>query len=282
MTGKPLHQGSAPFVSSDVPDAEFDQLRHLLLRRRRLDLGMYKNPCIRRRLAKRVRALGLPDIAAYLGVLRGDEGEIDALVAALTIHVSHFFRNPSTFAALERTIVPDLIDRARSLGRDGLRIWSAGCAGGEEPYSLGLLVDEMGAASRVKILGTDLSPEVLADAREGLYEAARLLEVPNPVRERYFRAEGEKFRLDRRIRGMVDFDRHDLLSAGEFPAADLILCRNVLIYFSVAEQERILGRFAACLGAGGALVLGKTETLPGTIRRLFGTENMAERIYRRH
>lgn len=273
---------SLPFVGSDIPENDFLALREILCQKRGIDLGRYKNACIRRRIATRVRALGFAEAAPYLEVLQRDEAEVDALMAALTIHVSQFFRNPSTFAALEKTVLPALAGRAAALGRPDLRLWSVGCAGGEEPFSLAILVDRLSLAGvKVTILGTDLSASVLERAAQGLFDVQRLVEVPPQVRERCFLGEGRELRLQERIRRMVRFRRHDVLNDPEFPTADLILCRNVLIYFSREEQERILRRFAAALSEGGYLVLGKAETLLGKSRGMFRIEDPAERIYRR-
>ena len=271
-----------PFVGSDLPDSEFLALRDLLLERRGIDLARYKDACIKRRIATRVRALGFAEASSYLEVLRRDETEVDALMAALTIHVSQFFRNRSTFVELERRVLPDLFRQCTASGRRELRLWSVGCASGEEPYSLALLVEEaVPPGLSVDILGTDISPAVLEKAREARYDPLRLGELPEEVRERFFTAEGRDFRLRERIRRRVRFCEHDILCAPDYPAADLVLCRNVLIYFSRGEQERILTRMAQVLPRGGYLVLGRAETLTGEARRLFHARCPAERIYQR-
>lgn len=279
MTG---YQGIRPLIGEELPDEAFEAIIEQLRVRRQFDLGSYKDRCIRRRIAKRLRASGVDDVAGYLELLAGDDGELDALLATLSIHVSQFFRNRDTFQTLERHVLPDLCQLAREAGRNALRLWSVGCAGGEEPYSLALLIDEMAPVDlEVTILATDVSEPVLIAAREALFEPARLLEVPLTVRARYFVAEGERFRLVERVRNMVRFERHNIMTAANYPAADLILCRNVLIYFTREEQARILARFAAALPEGGALVLGRAEALVGPERRLFRTEFPTERIYRR-
>ena len=278
MTGPTL----LPLIGEDLPDEAYEAIIAQLRARRQFDLESYKDRCIRRRIAKRMRASGAESLAGYLELLAGDNGEVDALLATLSIHVSQFFRNPDTFLVLERQVIPDLCRRLQAAGRRELRLWSAGCAGGEEPYSLALLIDELAPAGlQVSILATDVSEEVLADARDGLFEAARLQEVPPAVRVRYFSAEGERFRLAARVRERVRFVQHNLMNAEAYPPADLILCRNVLIYFTREEQGRILSRFAAALPEGGALVLGRAETLAGPERRLFKAEFPTERIYRR-
>lgn len=276
-----LNDETLPLTGDDLPEAAFEAIIDQLRIRRQFDLGGYKDRCVRRRIAKRVRNSGAPDVASYLELLADGDSELDALQETLSIHVSHFFRNPDTFAILERQILPELCQLARVSGRHELRLWSVGCAGGEEPYSLALLIDEQTPAGvSVDILATDVSEPVLESARAALYEPLRLMEVPPAVLARYFTAEGERYRLCARVRAMVRFAQHNIMATAEFPPADLILCRNLLIYFTREEQVRILQGFAASLPEGGALVLGRAETLTG-VDRLFRAEFPLERIYRR-
>ncbi len=271
-----------PFVGADFRDEDFQEVVNILQSRRAFDLGSYKDRCIKRRIASRVRARGLTDSAHYVELLDNDNDELDALLAVLTIHVSQFFRNPSTYRVLEEKILPELIARARSRQEQQLRVWSVGCAGGEEPYSLALLLHELDPAGlQLSIFGSDVSEPILARAEKGEYDAQRLAEVPDVVRDRYFeRLEGTRFRLKQDIRQMVSFSKHDVLTDLDYPPADLILCRNVMIYFSREEQSKILARFARSLGPDSFLVLGRAETLVGTARHLFRSEYPVERIYR--
>lgn len=273
---------TAPFVGSEFPEAEFLEVRRLLLEKRGFDLAMYKDRCIKRRIAARVRARGFNEAGSYLELLKRDEAEADALLAALTIHVTQFFRNPSTFALLKQQVLPALVRRVQAEGGSVLKMWSVGCASGEEPYSLALLMQDMRPPGiKIDILGTDISATILESARRGLYEEQRLAEVPAAVRKEYFIQEGREYRLTEPIRRMVRFEQHNILTAPEYPRGNLIICRNVLIYFSRAEQENILERFAAALPVGGVLVLGKAEMLLGPSRQLFCAEWADERIYRR-
>ncbi len=271
-----------PFVGTDVDEEAFAEVRQILLRKRAFDLGMYKDACIRRRIAGRVRARGFQQARPYLELLVRDEAEVDRLMAALTIHVSQFFRNPTTFDLLRDQVVPELFRRLRHQGRRELRVWSVGCAGGEEPYSMALLLDQL-VPPRMKfaILASDITPLVLAQARTGLFDGHRLTKVPDEMRARYFSAEGLRWRLQEEIRKLVTFSEHNILGDEPYPGADLILCRNVLIYFSRADQERVLRRFAQALPADGALVLGRAETLIGGSRELFCVLNPAERVFLR-
>ena len=281
---KTINNGNrtAPFVGSEFPEAEFLEVCRFLLEKRGFDLAMYRDRCIKRRIASRVRAKGFSEAGPYLDLLKRDEAEVDALLAALTIHVTQFFRNPSTFALLKQQVLPALVRRVQTEGRRALRMWSVGCASGEEPYSLALLMQDLTPPGvKIDILGTDISAAILESARQGLYDKQRLAEVPTAVRKEFFIQEGREYRLAEPIRRMVRFEQHNILTAPGYPRADLIICRNVLIYFSREEQENLLERFAAALPVGGILVLGKAEMLLGRSRQLFCAELADERIYRR-
>jgi len=242
----------------------------------------YKDKCVKRRINIRVRATQSPTPEAYGELLAGDAAEREQLLRVLTIHVSHFFRNPSTFEKIAREILPRLF-RERGGSRE-IRILSVGCAGGEEPYSLALILRERFAEALagglVSIRATDVDAATLEVAREGLYRPDRLAEVAPELLERWFTPEGERYRLAQEIRSQVSFSQADLndpgLPGGE---CDLIMCRNVLIYFERNCQEAILNGFADALGSGGVLVLGKSETLFGSARRRFRTLCPVERIY---
>jgi chemotaxis protein methyltransferase CheR len=270
------------WTGEDLTEPEFAAVMALLWERRQFRLDQYKDRCVRRRIAKRLRMVGATDFASYLIRLRTDEEELDSLLATISIHVSRFFRNPDTFRTIERHILPDLCRRARADGRQTLRLWCVGCAAGEEPYSLAMLVDAMDRSGlQFDILGTDVSGPVLSAARQGVYRRERLVDVPEAVLKEYFREVSDGFLLSERVRGMVRFEQHNIMTETTFPAADLIMFRNVLIYFSRAEQERILTRVSMALPRDGVLVLGRSETLVGDLRGLFRAEFPVERIYRR-
>jgi len=271
-----------PLSGDDLPDEAVTAILALLNERFRFDVHNYKDRCIRRRIAKRLRASGCSDVDSYLARLLGDVHEQDLLLETLSIHVSRFFRDVEVFRVLERRVLPELCTRLRNAGRAELKLWSAGCAEGEEAYSLALLAGERPPSGlTVSILATDVSAAVLAKGREGYYAPGHLSEVPEALRSTCFTAESGHYRLQARFRERVEFRCHDLTAAADYPSADLILCRNVLIYFSEAEQERIVTRFAAALPVGGILVLGRTEALPRRAHPLFHAEFPAERIFRR-
>ncbi len=273
-------QGDASFISAEA----FEIIRRVLKINKGFNLDNYKDTCIKRRIAIRIRATHSGSAKEYCELLISDATEQDLLLKVLTIHVSHFFRNPSTFAKLQKEMLPYLFARAASSQRSALTFWSVGCASGEEPYSLALILKESFVAAMertsVAILATDVDEEVLGIARNGVYSEERLAEVPCSAREQWFAFREGKYHLLPEVRAMVDFRRGDLFESDSFLASDLILCRNVLIYFERHEQEKIVAAFADVLGSGGILVLGKAETLVGASRRFFQTICPVERIYR--
>lgn len=266
--------------------------RHLI-EHHGLDLSRYKESYLRRRLLVRMRALRLPGIEAYARYLRRHPEEPGRLQRALSIKVTGFFRNRACFVFLEGTVVPDLLRRSASR-RSRVTVWSAGCATGEEPYSLAALfasaIDKRagpggrseGARVQIRITATDVDEVALETARRALFPSRAFLGAAPGEAARHFalRPDGQASPSDR-VRRMVRFERESLLDPIERDELDLIVCRNVLIYFSLPHQERILSRFAKALSAGGYLVLGRVERLFGEARALFDVVSARDRVYRR-
>jgi chemotaxis protein methyltransferase CheR len=206
---------------------------------------------------------------------------MDQLVRCLTIHVSSFFRNPSTFEAIRDQVFPHLL--APGAPRHP-RFWSVGCSRGEEPFSLAILAHEyLGAVRRgwdVQIHAIDVDDRVLEEAKAAEFDWPQVADLAPARRERYFSHEG-RWRLVPEIRRMVRFCRGDILMDPPGGDYDFILCRNLLIYFDRPGQEAVLERFARSLKPGGFIVLGRTEVFVGACRELFEVVDARERIYRR-
>lgn len=249
-----------------------------------LAIDLYKDKCIRRRIAVRMRACGAHTYADYMRVLERTPTEYERLKDALTINVTRFFRNPETWARLGRELGPPLWAPAGTL-----RCWSAGCASGEEAYTLAIVAAEAAAArgepdalARVSVDATDIDRESLVRARDAHYGATALVETPPALVERYFAAEGVSHRAIEPLRRRVHVARFDL--ARQRPPArtyHVIACRNVVIYFDRPLQERLFATFADALVPGGLLVLGKVETLFGPAREVFQIVDPRERLFRR-
>jgi chemotaxis protein methyltransferase CheR len=268
-------------TAPDVEDDGYVALTQKITRERGFGCASYKEKCVRRRIAVRMRARGVHTFEEYGQVLDRDRHEYDLLLDALTINVTKFFRNPETFAAIDREIVPALYARVEPQ----VRIWSAGCASGEEPYSLAMLMHRYAVAQakrfdRAEILGTDLDAASLLAAERATYLEPTLSDTPVELRQMYFSTQSPH-RIHREVRSRVHFRRHDLLRE-PFPGPQhLIVCRNVIIYFDRATQEGLFERFAEALLPGGFLVLGRVETLFGPARTLFTPVDGRERLFQR-
>ncbi len=263
----------------------FQAIQRHLVKRRGLDLSRYKESYLRRRLMVRVRALRLKGLDEYARYLHRHPEEIEPLQAALSIKVTGFFRNRSCYAHLRERVVPDLIARARSHG-GRIAVWSAGCATGEEPYSLAaLFAAEQSECPdvRVTIDATDIDAGALEVARRGLFPAAAIVEkAPGDAVRQFEAREDGMLSPSGALRDMVTFRRESLLDPFDRASIDLIVCRNVLIYFSTEHQTTLLQRFAAANRPGGYLVLGRVERLFGGARNLYETASTRNRIYRRN
>jgi chemotaxis methyl-accepting protein methylase len=271
-------------TEASLDPAQFQALTDKISRERGFGCGNYKEKCLRRRIAVRMRARGVHTYAEYARLLDHDAAEYERLIDALTINVTKLFRNWETYAAIERRVVPALW----SPGDGPIRVWSAGCSSGEEPCSLAVLFHRhaeregaLPALRRVRVLGTDIDRESLAAAERGGFEDAAFADTPREVRERYFAPE-PPFPIVPEVRQLVTVERRDLLADPAPPGLHhLVVCRNVLIYFDRATQERLFQTFHEALAPGGFLVLGKVETLLGAARAQFAPVEARERIFRR-
>lgn len=276
--------GHAMIDSLEIGDDALAEISLILEMRRNFSMSIYKDKCMKRRVAIRMRSCRCLDAASYCNLLRQSEQELDLLKKTLTIHVSQFFRNPSMFEKLQSVVFPYLFQRAGT-AQEGLSFRSLGCAGGEEAYSLGIILREYFARelqqTPTEIRASDIDADILLAAVRGEYDEERLKNLPDSIRERYFTAKGPRMQLSEKIRGLVTFHQQNIMDVGSFEPCQLVLCRNTLIYFTRPDQEKILRGIAHILPIGGILVLGKSETLVSEVRGFFTTICPVERIYRR-
>jgi chemotaxis protein methyltransferase CheR len=249
------------------------------------DAGIYlaetKATLVYSRLAKRLRALGLENFRDYCTLIAGSDGvgERQKMIAALTTNVTRFFREPHHFEHLKQNVVQPLVEPAKRGRR--VRIWSAGCSSGQEPYSIALTILSLlpdATSLDVKILATDIDPHMVADGRRGTYTDGALADVPVELRRRYFvRSSGEDRSWDvaDEPRDLITFRELNLNGAwplrGPF---DAIFCRNVVIYFEEQSQQKIWSRFAPLLVPGGYLYVGHSERVSGPAAVLFHSDGI--------
>jgi two-component system, chemotaxis family, CheB/CheR fusion protein len=248
---------------SDANDQDFETLLSYLKASRGFDFGGYKRSTLGRRFQRRMQAVDVASYTDYRDYLEVHPEEFAFLFDMILINVTEFFRDRPAWEHLAEEVVPPLLAARRA--DEPIRAWSAGCASGEEAYTLAMVLAEaLGADAfrdRVKIYGTDVDEDALARARHGAYAEKELASIPEALRERYFEPNGaiRVFRKD--LRRSVIFGRHDLTSDAPISRLDLLVCRNTLMYFNVEAQASILRRFDFGLRDGGALFLGKAESL---------------------
>jgi two-component system CheB/CheR fusion protein len=279
----------ATFLSrEDGPGLGDQRMLHVLLdevrERSGIDFRQYKSATIMRRVSRLMGAGGFGSVGQYLRYLQSHPEGYALLTRSLLINVTEFFRDRELFEYISEKIVPDLIRHAQANGNE-LRLWSAGCATGEEAYSLAIIVAEaLGDRLRdfhVRIFATDLDESAINFARHGVYPESALVHVSADLVNRYFAKIDHGYEVKKQLRALTVFGQHDLAQRAPFPRTDLCLCRNVLIYFTKELQQRTLQLFAFSLRTGGYLVLGKAETT-NPFPEYFQPLHRAFKIYRRH
>lgn len=265
-------------------DSGYPELMEKIWLERGFKCASYKDQCLRRRIAVRMRARGVATYAEYVTVLDHDRQELDRLVDALTINVTKLFRNWDVYEKVADRVIPALWDA----WTPHVRVWSAGCSSGDEAYSVAALFHRYAESSgtahafdRLSVLGTDIDRESLAAAERGEFTEADFADTPQALRARYFSA-APPHRIVPEVRSAVRFERGDLLAdAPPGEPQDLVVCRNVLIYFGRAAQERVFTVLHDALAPNGFLVLGRVEALIGVARSMFNPVDARERIYRK-
>jgi two-component system, chemotaxis family, CheB/CheR fusion protein len=250
-------------VPGEDSDQEFDELLLMLKETRGFDFSGYKRSTLMRRIRRRMDARALTSLSEYRDYLELEPEEFTRLFDSLLINVTGFFRDPPAWQALRDEVLPELLS-AKSARRP-LRVWSAGCATGEEAYTLAImLVEIMGLEdfiSRVKIYATDLDEDALTEARTGVYSERQIAEVDEEFRRKYFEASGTKYAFRRDLRRQVIFGRNDLTRDAPISRVDLLVARNTLMYFNAETQSNIVRKFHFALSNPGFLFLGKAEML---------------------
>lgn len=270
-----MHVSAAPAASATsrhaIGEAAFEALARLLREETGIVLSESKKGLAVSRLSRRLRHLGLSDFEAYCDLLAGPDGaeEMQEMILLLTTNVTRFFREAHHFDEMRKSILPDLIAKARNGGR--IRIWSAGCSSGEEPYSIAMSVLEAcpGAeTTNIRILATDIDRNVLAIGRAGRYRITAEDRASGPLIAKHMDpvpGDTDLFEVSTRLRSLVQFAELNLQQTwpmqGKF---DVIFCRNVVIYFSTETQQNLWPRFAGALQPGGYLMIGHSERVTGS------------------
>jgi two-component system CheB/CheR fusion protein len=264
-----LNSVHIPVDAEKRPEEQQQALREIfsqLRLRTGHDFSNYKRPTLLRRIERRINIRNLPDLPSYAAYIEHHPDETTALLKDLLISVTNFFRDSKAFEVMEKDILPRLIKSKTS--EEQLRIWVAGCATGEEAYSLAMLCADktLGSidAPKIQIFATDIDEAAIAHSREGFYTINDAADIPPERLRRFFNKEGEGYRIRREIREMVLFATHNFIKDPPFSHLDIVSCRNVLIYLNYTAQERVMETFHFALNPGGYLFLGSSESATGS------------------
>jgi len=264
-------------LNANGPSPEDEDFARFVANVRRatsIDLSQYKEQQMRRRLTTLRLKHGFADFASYFAALTSDAKLYHEFLDRMTINVSEFWRNANRWHVLMDRFLPELLQSSPRLN-----IWSAACSTGEEPYTLAMILDRLGALGSASILATDIDEGVLAKAQEGVYLERSLREVPKAFAQAYFEEKNGTFHVSDRLKRAVKFHKHNLLLDPFGERFDLIVCRNVMIYFTEEAKRGLYARFASALRPGGLLFVGSTEQIfsPGQ----YGLESAETFFYRR-
>ncbi|EPY2305649.1 CheR family methyltransferase [Clostridium sporogenes] len=240
-----------------------------------INLKAYKQNQLQRRILSLMSRVGVNSVEEYINLLKKDKDQRIKFLDFITINVSEFFRNPEIFDELEKKIKIELLNNTSG----SLKIWSAACSIGAEPYSLSIIMDEISPNKKHKIIATDLDMTILQRAKEGIYAQAEIKNIKKERLEKYFTKEGEKYKIKSSIKNVVTFKKHDLILDNYEKDFDLIVCRNVVIYFNQDIKDNIYKKFSESLKKGGLLFVGATESIYNY--KDYGFEKVSTFIYRK-
>jgi chemotaxis protein methyltransferase CheR len=263
-------------------DRAFDSLLEFIEAELDFESGFYNDSYLDRRITARMRRTDHDDYASYKRLLEREEEEQEKLLDSLSINVTGFFRNPEAWEKL-RLVLRELTDRHRTVN-----IWSAPCADGREPYSVAMLaLDDPEVSTRnLSILGTDINPDILEAARNGVYETSQTTDIEEELEplddySAYIDRDEDRFEVRDRVKNLVTFEQHDLIRGDSKDGFDLVLCRNLLIYIDSSFKTPIFRTIRGSLAENGHLMIGMTETLPTDLRDEFEPAYKQHRIYKR-
>jgi chemotaxis protein methyltransferase CheR len=235
---------------------EYQDFTKRVLDKTGIDLQAYKEQQMKRRLTSLYEKKGFSSFQHFFEGMVNDPVLLDEFLDRMTINVSEFYRNSKRWDVLEKKILPNLLDQHKRL-----KVWSAACSTGEEPYTIAMILSKFMPMNEISILATDIDQHVLQRAKKAVYPERSLEEVPSDMKKKYFVKEGSLYHLDEGIKKTVVFKNKNLLSDAFGSELDLIVCRNVLIYFTEKAKDKLFHKFSKALKPGGILFVGSTEQI---------------------
>ncbi len=236
---------------------DYEYLKQEILALTTIDLNSYKEKQMKRRIDTLISKNKIVGYDKYVQALKADKKLFEEFVNYITINVSEFYRNPDQWKILDQTVIPELISK---FGKN-LKIWSAACSTGDEPYSLVMALSKHIPLNQIKIYATDLDKQVIAKAKIGLYSEKSVVAVPEDLKKKYFTKVGPSYKIADEIKERVEFREHNLLKDAYPTDYHMIVCRNVLIYFTEEAKDEVFHKYYKSLASGGILFIGSTEQI---------------------
>ncbi len=236
---------------------DYEYLKKEIFSLTTIDLNSYKEKQMKRRIDTLISKHGIDGYDKYIQAIKTDKDLFEEFVNYITINVSEFYRNPEQWKNLDENIIPELISR---FGKN-LKIWSAACSTGDEPYSLVMALSKHIPLNQIKIIATDLDKQVIAKAKVGLYSEKSIVAVPDDLKKKFFTKVGPSYVISDDVKARVEFKEHNLLKDSYPMDCHLIVCRNVLIYFTEEAKDEVFSKFFKSLAKGGMLFIGSTEQI---------------------
>ena len=238
-------------------EVDYEWFKREILKLTHIDLNCYKEKQMKRRIDSLIANHKISGYANYVSSLKSDTVLFDEFMSYITINVSEFFRNPEQWQYMEKEVIPYLLSK---FGRR-IKVWSAACSTGDEPYSLAMILSKFIPLSQITVYATDLDKQILAKAKVGVYSEKSLHGVPEDLKKRYFTKIGQSYQIHDEIKQCVRFQQHNLLKDVYPTDCQMIVCRNVLIYFTEEAKDETFRKFYKCLPQNGVLFIGSTEQI---------------------
>ncbi len=251
-------------IDTFLSDPQFEKIRDLIYNASGIHFSSSNRTILESRLKERLRKSETPTVDEYIKLITSDEGEMKTLLDTVTTNLTRFFRNTAHFQTFERHVIPELVAYKKSKGEKTLKLWSAGCSTGEEPYSLAMVLkDLLPSDFTFEITASDLSLKSLMTAKEGFYPDNKMNGVPEKYLNRYFERKANGYQVKEEIKKTIKFDYHNLKLDSGLRKLDIVFCRNVIIYFDEAAQTNVINKFYNAMNDHSYLFIGHSESLFG-------------------
>ena len=251
-------------MTAFLSDEDFERFRKLIYDESGIHFSASNRTILESRLKERLKKAEMDSIGDYYTLIKRNEGELKILLDSVTTNLTRFWRNTAHFQTFEYFVIPELVEHKKKTGNTKIKLWSAGCSTGEEPYSLAIVLKELlPPGFTADITASDLSLKSLMTAKEGFYPETRIGGIPEKYLYKYFEKKGNGYQISDEIRGMIKFDYHNLKFDSGQRNLDVVFCRNVIIYFDEAAQKAVIGQFWNAMNTHSYLFIGHSESLFG-------------------